>query len=359
MTILETLDIAQIFSAHTILSEVNLKVVLNEVFVLIGPTGSGKTTLLRLLNLLDRPASGRVYFDGIDVTASKSSRQAARRRMSFVQQKPLVFTMSVYDNIACGLIWRREKKETIHRKVEAALKLVGMQDYRSRNAKTLSGGETQRVALARALVTEPEVLLLDEPTANLDPISVSKIEEVLAHIATEKKTTLIMSTHDMSQGQRLADRIGVMVNGRLAQVGKPREVFMAPKTKEVAELVGVGNILPGIVISRDTDLVTIDVHQNIVESISHSQPGEKVFILIRPEDITLMLEPALSSARNTFAGKIMKMVSLEPLIRVEIDCGLPLLVLITRRSSEEMGLTIGKLVYCSLKASAIRVIKRW
>ena len=359
MSILETVNLDQRFGEHVILTDVNLRIESSEAFVLIGPTGAGKTTLLRLLDLLDRPASGRVYFDSTDVTVSKSHRQAARRRMSFVQQKPLVFTMSVYDNIACGLRWRQENSETIRQKVETVMQLVGMQDYRDRKAKTLSGGETQRVALARALVTEPEVLLLDEPTANLDPISVSKIEETLAHTIADKKTTIIMSTHDMAQGQRLADRIGVMVNGRLVQLGTPREVFIAPQTKEVAEFVGVENILPGIVSGRDSDLVTIDVNQNSIESISVYQLGEKVFVLIRPEDITLMLEPGLSSARNTFKGRIMKMVSMEPLIRIEIDCGFPLLILVTRRSSEEMGLTIGKSVYCSLKASAIRVIKRW
>ncbi len=359
MSILETVNLHQRFGEHVILSDVNLKIESSEVFVLIGPTGAGKTTLLRLLDLLDRPASGRVYFDGTDVTVSKSYRQTARRRMSFVQQKPLVFTMSVYDNIACGLRWRQENPETIRQKVVTVMQLVGMQDYRDRKAKTLSGGEMQRVALARALVTEPEVLLLDEPTANLDPISVSGVEETLAHTIAEKKTTIVMSTHDMAQGQRLADRIGVMVNGRLVQFGTPKEVFIAPQTREVAEFVGVENILPGIVSGRDSDLVTIDVNQNIIESISVYQPGEKVFVLIRPEDITLMLGPGLSSARNTFMGKIIKMISVEPLVRIEIDCGFPLLVLITRRSSEEMGLTIGKSVYCSLKASAIRVIKRW
>jgi len=234
-----------------------------------------------------------------------------------------------------------------------------MHDYRNRNAKTLSGGETQRVAVARALVTEPEVLILDEPTANLNPISVSKIEEVLAHIIAGKKTTLIMATHDMSQGQRLADRIGVMVAVRVIQVGHPREVFISPQTKEVAEFVGVENILSGIVKDRDGNLVTIDIGRNIVEAISDYQPGEKVFALIRPEDITLTLSKGRSSARNNFAGKIIKMISTEPLIRVEIDCGFPLLALITRRSSEEMGLTIGKPVYGSIKASTIGVIKRW
>ena len=359
MAILDLLNLGQIFGDHAILTDVGLEVQPREVFVLIGPTGAGKTTLLRIIDLLDQPTSGQVYFDGTDVTRSKPLRQAARRRISYVQQKPVVFTMNVYDNVACGLRWRGEKAENVRRKVDDVLKLVGMEAYRDRNAKTLSGGETQRVAIARALVTEPEVLLLDEPTANLDPVSVSKIEEVLAHVIEERKITVIMATHDMSQGQRLAHRIGVLVGGRLLQVDSPEKVFSAPETKEVAELIGVGNILSGVVVARDDNLVTVDVKGNTVEAIADCDSGEKVFVLIRPEDITLSLSPDRSSARNTFGGKIVKMTSAEPLVRVEIDGGFPLLALVTKKSAEELGLNIGKTVHGSAKASAIRVIKRW
>jgi tungstate transport system ATP-binding protein len=359
VAILELLNLGQIFGEQAILIDVNLEIQPGEIFVLIGPTGAGKTTLLRIIDLLDQPTSGQIYFNGTEVTRSKPLRQTVRRRMSYVQQKPVVFTMSVYDNIACGLKWRGEKSENVRRKVDKVLKLVGMEDYRDRNAKTLSGGETQRVAIARALVTEPQVLLLDEPTANLDPVSVSKIEEVLAHVIEEWKITVIMATHDMSQGQRLARRIGVLVTGRLLQVGSPEEVFTVPQTKEVAELIGVGNILSGVIVARDDNLVTVDVKGNTVEAVADYESGEKVFVLIRPEDITLSLSKELSSARNTFTGKIVRMASAEPLVRVEIDGGFPLLALVTKKSAAELGLTIGKLVYGSAKASAIRVIRRW
>jgi len=359
LAILEVVNLGQRFGERLILSNVNLMVQRGEVFALIGPTGAGKTTLLRLLDLLDQPTSGQIHFDGMEVTGSKHLKQAVRRRMSFVQQKPVVFTMSVYDNVACGLRWRREKKETVRQKVDTILELVGMADYRDRNAKTLSGGETQLVAIARALVTEPEVLLLDEPTANLDPVSVSKVEEVLAHIVEGKKITMVMATHDMSQGQRLADRIGVLVAGGVLQVGSPEEVFTSPQTKEVAEFVGVENILSGAVVARDGNLVTIDINVSVIEAVSDYQLGEKVYVLIRPEDITVTLSPDLSSARNTFLGRIARMASVESLVRVEIDCGFPLLVLVTKKSAEKLSLTIGKPVHASAKASAVRVIKRW
>lgn len=359
MAVIETFNLGQEYGGRCVLRDVNLKIQRGEVFALIGPTGAGKTTLLRLLGLLEVPASGKVYFGGIDVTSSRHERLEARRRMSFVQQKPVVFTMSVYDNVACGLRWRKEKHEVIRQKVDDVLEIVAMSDCRDRNAKTLSGGETQRVAIARALTTQPEVLLLDELTANLDPVSISKIEEVLAHIISEQKITVVMATHDMSQGQRLAGRIGVIMDGEILQVGSPSEVFTLPKNREVAEFVGVENILAGVVAEKESGLVTIDVNGSGIEAISDYEVGERVYTLIRPEEITLTLSKDISSARNAFPGKIVKMALAGPLIRIEVDCGFPLLVLVTKRSAEELNLTPGKSVHASFKASTVRTIKRW
>jgi len=359
MAFLETIDLGQKYGSQYILEHINLGIEKGEVFALIGPTGAGKTTLLRLVNLLELPASGKIYFDGIDIACSKVERLKVRRRMSFVQQKPVVFTMSVYDNIACGLRWRGTKKEIIQQKAEQVLELVGMTDYRDRNAKTLSGGETQRVAIARAMVTEPELLLLDEPTANLDPVSVAKIEEILERIIGGRKITIMMATHDMPQGQRLAGRIGVLAGGEIIQVGSPKEVFTMPKSKEVAEFVGMENILAGMVKMKDDSLATIEVNRGLIQAISDYEVGEKVYVLIRPEDITLTLSQEVGSARNSFQGQIVKMALVGPLIRIEVDCGFSLLALVTKRSAEELNLSIGKQVHTSFKASAIRILKRW
>jgi tungstate transport system ATP-binding protein len=274
--------------------------------------------------------------------------------MSFVQQKPIVFNMNVYDNVACGLKWRHEKKQVMREKVESALEMVNI----NRNAKTLSGGETQRVAIARALVTDPEVLLLDEPTANLDPVSVSRIEEVLAQIISDNKITVVMATHDMAQGQRIAGRIGVLVNGEMLQVGSPKEIFYSPESREVAEFVGMENILPGIIAEREDDLVNIDVIGNVIQAISDYAIGDKVYALVGPEDITFTLSKEASSARNAFKGRIRRMTPVGPLIRIEVDCGFSLLGVLTRRSAQELDLAIGKYVYASFKATAIHIIKR-
>jgi tungstate transport system ATP-binding protein len=359
MILLQTTSLTHVYDVLSVLKDVNLKINSGEVFALIGPTGAGKTTLLRLLDLLESPTSGNIYFDGIDITRSRHQWTDMRRRMSFVQQRPVLFSMSVYDNVACGLRWRREKNETIRKKVDNALELVNLAEYKKRNAKNLSGGETQRVAIARALVTEPELLFLDEPTANLDPVSTAKVEEVLAHVIRGQKTTIVMATHNMSQGQRLADRIGVLIGGEVLQIGSPSEIFCLPTNMEVAEFVGVENILKGTIIDKDDNLVTIQVNSSTLQAISDYEKGEAVYALIRPEDVIFTLAKNKTSARNVFEGKITKIASVGPLVRIEVDCGFPLLGVITKRSAEELGLKVGGRIHASSKATAVHVIKRW
>ena len=358
MSLIETVDLCQGFGERDILKNINLRIDRSEVFALIGPTGSGKTTLLRLIDLLDTPASGKIYFNGTDVTESGKRKFETRRRMSFVLQKPTVFNTSVYDNIAYGLKWRGAGRSTIRGKVDIILQMVGLSTDKNRNARTLSGGEVQRVAIARAIATKPEVLLLDEPTANLDPVSISSIEELIRDIIRQYDTTLIMATHDMSQGQRLADRVGLLLDGEILQTGNWREVFNYPRNREVADFVGVENTIDGVIVSSEDKVVTIDTGNNVLEAISDYSIGEEVCACIRPEDITLALSRTSTSARNSFDGEVTRLVSTGPLTRVEIDCGFPLVALVTRQSAEELGLKKGKQVYTSFKATGVHVIKR-
>ncbi len=358
MPLIETVDLCQRHGGRDILKNINLRVERGEVFGLIGPTGAGKTTLLRLIDLIDTPSSGRIYFDGRDVTQSGKKSLEARRRMAFVLQKPIVFNTSVYDNVASGLKWRGMNKSNIRDKVNDILEMVELSAYKHRNARTLSGGEVQRVAIARAIAIEPEVLLLDEPTANLDPISASRIEELITGIIQQYTTTIVMATHDMSQGQRLADRIGVLVNGEILQTGSSTNIFTSPRNREIADFVGVENIIDGAIVSSEDRVVTIDIGDNVIEAISDYLLDEKVYACIRAEDITLALSRISSSARNSFAGKITRIVSTGPVARVEIDCDFPLVALITKRSVETLGLEKGKQVYASFKATGVHVIKR-
>ena len=359
MPILNTVQLEQSCDSKVLLKNVTLEIERGEVFALIGPTGAGKTTLLRLLNLLDMPTSGKIYFDGQDIAKSPQLRLQIRRKMAMVFQKPVVFYGSVYDNIAYPLKVRHHNKEETQTRVEEMLEITGLKGYEKRKARTLSGGEAQRVALARAMIAQPEVLLLDEPTANLDPVSVSKIEEVLTHVIQEQKTTVVMATHDMSQGQRLARRIGVIINGEIVQVGSPNEIFCSPKNMEVAEFVGVENILSGVVIEKNDKLATIDASGYIIQAISDYEIGDRIYALLRPEDITFTPTKDLSSARNVFEGEITRTTAVGPLVRIEVDCGFSLLGVVTRMSAQELNLNVGKKIYASFKATAIHTIRRW
>ena len=358
MSLVETVDLCQRYGKRDILKNINIRVDRGEVLALIGPTGAGKTTLLRLIDLLDVPTSGRIYFDGIDTTKSARVRLEVRRRMAFVLQKPIVFNLSVYDNIAYGLKWRGVRKSSLRQRVNSTLEMVALSAYKDRNARTLSGGEAQRVAIARAIAIEPEVLLLDEPTANLDPISTSRIEELITNIIHRYETTIIMATHDISQGQRLADRIGVLIDGEILQTGSSTEVFASPRNKEIAEFVGIENIIDGVIVGSEEGLVAIDADGMVIAAVSDCSIGDKVCACTRPEDITLALSPTSSSARNSFTGKITRVVPVGPLTRVEIDCGFPLIALVTKRSTEELSLEKGKQVYATFKATGVHVIKR-
>ncbi len=358
MSLIEIVDLHQRYGERDILKNINIRVDKGEAFALIGPTGAGKTTLLRLIDLLDLPTSGKIYFDGTDVTESGRRRLEARRRMAFVLQKPVVFNTSIYDNIAYGLKWRGVREGSLRQKVSGILEMVDLLAYKNRDARTLSGGEAQRVAIARAIVSEPEVLLLDEPTANLDPISASKIEELITNIIHQYDTTIIMATHDMSQGQRLADRIGVLINGELLQTGDPRDVLNSPRRREVADFVGVENIIDGVIVANEEGIATIDIGGNVIEAISDYTTGEDVCACIRPEDITLALSRLSSSARNSFVGEITRVVSLGPLSRIDIDCGFSLIALVTKRSAEELNFAKTKEVYATFKATGVHVIKR-
>ncbi|MFA5375488.1 MAG: ABC transporter ATP-binding protein [Dehalococcoidia bacterium] len=356
--IIETKNLSQIYEGRQILKDVNFSLEKDDALALIGPNGAGKTTLLRLLDLLEKPSSGQIYFDAVDVTRSGKSRLRARRRMAFIHQKPIMFKMNAFNNVACGLKFRREDKKNVRNKVEQVLELVDMNDYRKRDARTLSGGEMQRIAIARALVTNPAVLFLDEPTANLDPASVSKVEEILARIMREGKTAILMVTHDMAQGQRIARKIGVLINGDIPQIGSPSDIFFAPTSTRVAEFVGVENILPGTVAGKEHELAIINVNGVNIQAITDLAQGENVHVMIRPEDITFTKTRDSSSARNVFEGRINKIIPLGPLTRIEIDCGMPLLGVITTRSASELELTISSKLFASFKATAIHVIKR-
>jgi tungstate transport system ATP-binding protein len=339
--------------------ETDLEIRAGEIFTFIGPSGSGKTTLIRLIDLLEWPTTGKIFFDGIDTGGNEQVRLSIRRRMGMVFQKPAVLNTTVAKNVAFGLKFRGVPEAEALRKVQGALELVGLPHFADRRAVTLSGGEMQRVALARAIVTEPEVLLLDEPTANLDPVSSDVIEDLILRINKKFKTTIIMATHDMIQGQRLADRIGVIMDGRLVQTGTSDGIFYQPKGNAIARFVGIDAITGGIVVDNTGGHAVIRVGNNCFEALTDIQKGKRAALYIRPEEVTLTPAdglPLKSSVRNRLPGRITKILPYGPFVRVSVDCGFILPALITRRSCSELGFAIGADVVAGVKATAIHVL---
>lgn len=355
---IEITDLFKRFGENEVLRGVNLTVRDGEIFAVIGPSGSGKSTLLRIVNLLETPTSGRVLIDGTDIHAA-DRQLSIRRRMGMVFQKPVVFSTTVYENVAVGLRIRSRNETAIRHRVEEALELIGLADREEQNARTLSGGEMQRVAVARALVTDPVLLLMDEPTANLDPIATETIEDLIRRINRDYGTTLIITTHDLLQGQRLAHRMGVMIDGAFAQIGTPREIFSEPKTRSVARFVGMENILEGRIAAGDRGIATVDVGGTPVTAATLLPAGDEVCLCIRPEDITLYAAGSdAGSARNVYTGTVTSIRSLGPFSQIGIDCGFTVAALVTWKAVEDLSLSTGGEVQIAFKASAVHVVRR-
>ena len=213
------------FGEKEVLRNIDLEIRRGEIFALIGPSGAGKTTLLRILDYLERPTKGEVQYNGMETSTILD----IRRRMSLLFQTPAVFNRSVFENVAYGLKLRGMNNIIIGKKVRGALNIVGLTGLEEQKACTLSGGEAQRMAFARAIVYDPEVLLLDEPTANLDPSNVMKIEEIIKRIRNERGTTIMLATHNIPQVRRIADRVGILLNGELIEVNSKEEIFSKPE----------------------------------------------------------------------------------------------------------------------------------
>ncbi|HII75983.1 MAG TPA: ABC transporter ATP-binding protein [Methanolinea sp.] len=355
---IEFVHVDKRFGEKVVLKDLTFRIEKGEIFTFIGPSGTGKTTILRLIDLLENPSSGSVLIEGNDTKVSEGERVALRRRMSVVFQKPAALRGSVYENVALGLKFRGTPADEMRVRVTEALGLVGLDGYEERKATTLSGGELQRVAIARALVSRPEILLLDEPTANLDPASTERIENLISSINERFGTTIVLSTHDMIQGQRLATRIAVILNRTIGQVGDSHQIFYQPKSKEVARMVGVENIFDGVIAENRGGLATIDIGGTSIVATCPYIEGTLVTAYMRPEDVVFLLEKdGKSTARNEIEGAISRVTPMGPSVKVRMDGGIRVVAVITRRSYDELGLSPGSHVYASFKASAIHVVK--
>ncbi len=354
---LEANNISVVLGGVKVLDVPSLQVFQNEVLVVIGPNGSGKTTLLLTMAGLLKPASGTILYQG-QAANSRAEMLSLHRRLAVAFQDPLLLSSTVWDNVTLGLRLRGVDKEEIKTRATKWLERFGIGALAGRQAKTLSGGEAKRTSLARAFALQPDILFLDEAFNGLDSHSRESIIENFQSVLRETRVTTIMVTHDTTEALALADKIIVLMGGQIRQIGTCGEVFSDPVDKEVAAFVGVENIIDGSVESNESGIITVKVGSDSVEAVSNYSRGEKVSLLIRPEEITLAVSRASSSARNSFGGAISRVLSLGALTRIEIDCGFPLVVLVTKRSAEEMNLDKGRQVYASFKATGVHVIKR-
>lgn len=225
-------QVVKSFAGKTVLNNVDVDVEAGEIFGIVGPSGAGKTTVLRLLDLLETPDGGEVRFDGRALRASSREALAQRRRMALIAQNPAVFRASVFDNVAYGLHLRGVSAEDVRGRVFAALDFVGLLNRANEVAGRLSGGEQQRVAFARATVVRPEILLLDEFTSNLDPSNVRLLETATRRYRDETGCTVVIVTHNLFQAKRLAERIGLLLDGRFVEVAPASTFFENPSRPE-------------------------------------------------------------------------------------------------------------------------------
>lgn len=353
--VLSAQDLVVKYGNRLVLNVPEFQVLPNRVSAVIGPNGSGKTTLLLCLALLLKPAAGKVLFKGREVSYGQSITET-RRRFAVVFQEPLLLNTTVIENVILGLKLRGMPSQAIIKRAEYWLERFGIRPLAQRQARTLSGGEAQRTSLARAFVLQPEVLLLDEPFAALDVPTRQALFGDMVNILQETRFTTVLVTHDRGEAQTLAQRITVLMEGRIVQSGSPREVFSFPASEDIARFVGVENILEGRVGACREGVQEVSVEGQVIEVVSNCQMGQAVEIGIRPEDITISLTKSSSSARNIFNGRIVSLIPNGPLVRVKVDCGFPLIALITRLSTEELNLETGIAVFVSFKATAIHVI---
>ncbi|MFO7917199.1 MAG: phosphate ABC transporter ATP-binding protein [Anaerolineae bacterium] len=228
-------NVSKTYQGRRVLTVDHLKIRRGEMFAFVGPSGAGKSTLLRLLNFLESPTTGHIRFLDTEFSADQQMPLHLSRRVTTVFQRPILLNRSVQANIGYGL--RLRGRDSVGEKIEEALEKVGLMDLARQRAKTLSGGEAQRVALARAIVLEPDVLLLDEPTANLDPYNVGLIEDIVADLNRKQGTTLVLVTHNVFQAKRLAQRVALMLEGQIVEVADVETFFEDPEDPRTAAFV--------------------------------------------------------------------------------------------------------------------------
>jgi putative spermidine/putrescine transport system ATP-binding protein len=316
-----------------------------ELVVLLGPSGCGKTTTLRLLAGLEDADAGRVMVGGQDVT----HRPASKRDMGMVFQAYSLFPhMTVKDNVAFGLRLRRKPKAERDKRAMEMLGLVGLTSQAGRYAHQLSGGQQQRVALARALAIQPQVLLLDEPLSALDAKVRAQLRDEIRRIQLEVGTTTLFVTHDQEEALAIADRVGVMRDGRIEQLGAPTDVYTRPATPFVAEFVGLSNRLAGEVAGSGT----VVVRGCTLPLVDTGVPAGPVVALVRPEAVTVAAHGPGES--GPLSGTVIAITFLGATSRISVDLG-DTTIMAQLPTSEATELSPGQRVTLTIRPNPVLV----
>ena len=332
------------------INNISLEINERDYFIFLGPSGSGKTMLLELIAGMWSPDSGKIFINNTDVTMLPPE----KRGVGFVYQNYMLFPhKTVFENIAFGLKIRRVDKKEIQVQVEEMMNLFGITKLSNRLPRTLSGGEQQRTALARALIIHPKVLLMDEPLSALDRITRNELIQEFKQIHKTFDVTIIHVTHNFDEALQLADRIAIIKEGTVSQVGDTDDVFRHPKDEFVADFVGTENIIKGVAREGEDNLTIVDTG-NIEIKSSEKKIGS-VHATIRPEDITLSTVKAPTSARNVFKGLIKEIYDLGTIIKLTIDIGESLVLVLTRQSFLDLELNVGKEIFVYFKATAVNL----
>jgi sulfate transport system ATP-binding protein len=336
--VIDLRNLVRRFGDFLALDDVSLNIAEGEMVALLGPSGSGKTTLLRIMAGLDRPDRGQVMFDGVDATGVA----ARHRRVGFVFQHYALFRhMTVFDNVAFGLTVRgkasRPSVAEIGERVHQLLRMVQLDGLAARYPAQLSGGQRQRVALARALAIEPRVLLLDEPFGALDARVRKDLRRWLRRLHDDLGITGIFVTHDQEEAIEVADRIVVMNQGRIEQVGTPSQVYDQPATAFVYQFLGNVNALPCTVSGGRAEAEGLNLP---APAFPHAY-GAPAVAFVRPHDLAILAEDEKRGAR----ARVNHVMVFGPIVRVELTLGNTTLEAeIGRDQSDRLGLTSGQMV---------------
>lgn len=355
MALIELQNISKSYDGELVLDEFDLKIKENEFITLLGPSGCGKTTTLRILGGFETPDTGKVLFQGQDITHLAPN----KRQINTVFQKYALFPhMNIADNIAFGLKISKKSQDYINDKIKYALKLVNLSGYEKRSVDSLSGGQQQRVALARAIVIRPQVLLMDEPLSNLDAKLRIEMRNAIKQIQRRVDITTVYVTHDQEEALAVSDRIAVMNGGVICQIGKPADIYKRPKNVFVSTFIGLSNLLDGHIVKKG-DKTSISFKENEdwlvdMDNLSGSvEDGEEVIISVRPEEFDM--EPGTKEGiRGVIRSSVF--LGLTTHYFITTDGGQELEILQTQEGHDI--LPDGSAVTLTVKAGRINVFRR-